>query len=304
MTVAAATAYVAYKHHEYSADKFIDPSVTLKRIARSDGDKLNDMFYAYMKKEDHRRYAGMYAHQLFERDPKDSVYLKTIKQSGLKVASEKNALNVLKEMLATDKMAGSNRLADEIVNDAKKVVADPWKSDRQRAVARKALQALEKGKPDKNVYDFVNLRLVYGKRGKTAYQGEFSKALRKAGYDAIMDVNDKKLSGYGSKLPLIVLEASKASVDSVSKMDKSTADKLFNSLARDVYRQRAATSVGYVTASTAATTAAAYAINKHSEMRFNTQLIDKYKTEYPNTKLTNKEIIEQIYDTPISELSF
>jgi len=304
VTVAAATAYVAYRHHVYSADKFIDPSVTLKRIARTDSNKLNDMFYAYMKKGDHKRYAGMYAHQVFEHEPQGSVYLKSIKQTGLKVASEKNALNVLKEVLATDKITGHDRLAKEIAKDAKIEANNLMSSDRQRAVARKALQALKNGKPDKNVYEFVNSQLVYGKYGETAYQNAFSKALRKAGYDAVMDINDKKLSGYGSKLPLIVLEASKASVDSVSKIDKSTADRLFNSLTREVYGRRNAASIGFMVTSTAAISAASYVVNERTNIKVNTQLIDKYKTEHPNTELSNKEIIEQIYNTPISKLSF
>lgn len=306
VTVAAATAYVAYKHHEYSADKFIDPSVTLKRIAESKNGQMHDVFYAYMKKADHKNYAGMFAYQKYKAKPQSALYLKSIEQKGLKVASDKNALNVLKQVVAKERITnGNSKILEDMKKDAK-IIANGhgFFSDKQRRVGEKALKSLEQGKIDRHVYDLVNMNIVAAKNSSDNYGKKFVDALKQAGYDAIIDVNDKRLSGYDSKAPVIVLNSAKTSVKSVSKMDSDTAKSLYNLVLKKEFRTGLAETGLIAGGATAAFTVGSSYVNKEFDISVNTKMIRAYKDEHPNTKLSNKEIIEQIYDTPISELSF
>ena len=63
-TIAAAAAYVAYKHYDNNADKIIKSGATLQNINTHGNQGVQDAFYFSMNKSDNKKYAGLYGHAL------------------------------------------------------------------------------------------------------------------------------------------------------------------------------------------------------------------------------------------------
>ena len=126
--------------------------------------------------------------------------------------------------------------------------------------------------------------------------------LTNAGYDAILDMNDKKYGGYDTKSPLIVFNgAKKAVIKSVRQVGGTELSKAFNSetaklTARQHVKAYAKTNLPYMLAgagiSGAIKAATAY---KTSQMR--NKIVADYKREHPGTKLSYDQILDNYYSS-------
>ena len=291
LTVAAVGAYVAYKHYDKVADRIIKGDTLLQNISTNSDKGVSDAFYASFGKHDNNRYLGAYGKVLQDRVNfgfGDGVYKTNIRinESGLKVASPKNASKILQNTMAKDPSFSKN---------IEKMLSE-WENqtlgDAQKKVFEKARSSLNKGKVNEKVYEAVNIALVdHGQNGQEM-SSKFYKALKSAGYDAIRDVNDYKYSGYGARNPLIIFNgAAKSSVSSVTKLDSQKIGSQFikeykKMVAEQVikaYAPYGAVEVGALLGGTVVSNAA-------KEKR-DMQYVREYRKEHPNSKLTNKEII-------------
>lgn len=100
-TIAAAAAYVAYKHYDNNTDKIIKSGATLQNINAHGNQGVQDAFYFSMNKSDNKKYAGLYAAQISVGGA--DVYKTRIgvKQS-LKIASPRTAQKTLAEIISKD----------------------------------------------------------------------------------------------------------------------------------------------------------------------------------------------------------
>ena len=87
-----------------------------------------------------------------------------------------------------------------------------------------AIRDLTDGKVTDRVYDAANVALVYHDDNSNEVSKRFYDALKKAGYSALRDVNDSKYSGYGTKNPLIIFDASKVNVESAKALGKKAVE--------------------------------------------------------------------------------
>ena len=64
ITVATATAYVAYKHYDNTVDKVIKQGTVLQNISTNSNKGVSDAFYFSFTKSDNAKYRGLYGQQL------------------------------------------------------------------------------------------------------------------------------------------------------------------------------------------------------------------------------------------------
>lgn len=290
MTAVAAAAYVGYKHYDNTVDRLIKSGTVLQNMSNNANRGISDAFYASFGKHDNNCYLGFYGSQLQERVDygfSSGVYKTNIKLGDdLRLASPKNAVNVLRRTMQKD-----SQFADG-VRQSLKGLSQESLSPNQKKVFDKALKSLNAGKIDNHVYEAVNIALVdHTPRGQSV-SSKFYDALKKAGYDAIKDINDSKYSGYNTRNPIIVFNGSaKTAVDSISSIGKQQIEKqlkaeIYKKYAEDLvkaYASVGAAAIGVGSASKLATDALTE--------KANLEYVKKYRKEHPKSELSAKEII-------------
>lgn len=280
MTIAAATAYVAYKHYDRVVDKVIDPNTVLHNISTNSNKGVSDAFYASFTDMDRAKYRGIYGGSQLGGTAGIDIFDTSFNlNSSLKVASDKSATKVLGDLIKSDPS-----YAGKIEQQLSKYAGNP--------VVQKGLNSFQSGKVDEKVWDAVNTLLV----DHTPEGNEVSKklydALKTAGYDAVMDVNDRKYSGYNSAKPIIVFNgATKAAVGAVKQLSLNDmkadqamveAREYVNAQMKDAMSTVAAGLAGSVTAKAGA---------EWFESKTNDAIVREYRKEHPNTSLSYTEIL-------------
>lgn len=285
LTLAALTVYGIKAKRSKEIDQFIKSDTLLGRVDSEADKSVRDAFYAYEDKnrKDKNRYQGLYGLQnnMAGRD----VYTKNIrvKDSGIKVASPKNAKKVMSDLMDSDPS-----YKQDVKLVIKSMIADGGLSSKQMKVQMKALRDIESGKITDTVYDAVNINLVRHDPLSEKANQKFYNKLRDSGYQAIKDINDTKYSGYRTKNPLIVFDKSKVFVESVSKRDEQeivtkAAVESGKLVTEQIIKDYSIPVAGF--------TVGAMALDSSSDNR----KIREYKREHPNTKLSNNKILE-LYD--------
>lgn len=209
ITVASLAAYAI---HRKVARDFIGAELkkgtTLQRMSL-EGTSLHDQFYAAFGKHDMNRYEkGMSYH--FANRGKDAM--------------NKMTLNASKNIKAP-----SN-------HEAKKIFNDLAKSD---STFREHLKT-----NFINNYDQFNRDLA-GPRNQELKK-RFSEALKSKGYNAIIDVNDQKYSGYSANKPLIIFDKTAAAISKIEKVpiDKAVGNKEINKAGMEILLKDQAVPLG------------------------------------------------------------
>lgn len=290
VTIAAATAYVAKKRYDYKTDKILESGTELKRISSDDSKDLHDLYYAALadNKRDVGRYEGLYGGGQLRNQSKD-VYQKTIRmEKGTKIASHDSARKIL----------GSLANKDPEYRNTVKEAAEGMQyrfAGKQQILAKRALADMNKGKYDtKSVYEFSNLALPLfneGAVGDNQYsesRKKFINAIKNAGYDGVVDINDQKYSGYRTKAPVIFFNNGNQKVTNVRELVNDELTEKFNKeVQRDSIRRTAQS-----TAAKAAVAGSAYAVVKKNRTKKNDEFVKKYKEEHPNSELSYNEILK------------
>lgn len=294
VTLAAAAAYVAYKHWDLNADKVLK-NVELKNISDTDKLDVSRQFYAAYKKRDVKQYLGMYGGKDIARKGR-RVYQATIGINGdLNVAGRKTAVDTLARIAAKDQSVLS-----AIKNDIDLYKSSGFmESDKCAALYERAKRELSRGKIGKNVYDVINLIQVSGGQYSSA-GGRLKDELTKSGYNAILDMNDKKYGGYDTKSPLIVFNGAKnAAVKSVRQINDTELSKAYSDETdkwniRQSVKLLAKTSLPQIAAGAAV--AGAYKVATASgRSKKRDKIVADYRREHPETKLTYNQIINNYY---------
>ena len=78
------------------------------------------------------------------------------------------------------------------------------------------------------VYKALNLSLTNHNQQEVAAQAKFYSELKKKGYNALLDYNDKDYSSYHAKRPMIVFDTDSVKLQSVSEANPKVVDKLYS----------------------------------------------------------------------------
>lgn len=291
VAITAAVAYGAYKYYDKNVDKIIRSDTVIQRISPNSTMGVRDAFYFSMNRHDNTAYRGMYGATLKSRNP--NVFEKTYKvENAIKVASEKSAVKTLKELASNDAQY-TNELLSHLENIYSSM-GTASSDDRQVKAMRKGIEAIQKGKINSDVYKALNFTLPY--RNDKVNKAFYDKLTSK-GYNAIVDINDKYLSGYNAKNPMIAFNA--ASNVKANSLRALTVDEI-----RDSYNKYAlANTVKQVAKATAKTAAIAITgkvavdkINSYRDSKQRIKVLENYKKEHPTTKLSDAEILNEYYN--------
>lgn len=258
-------------------DGYLKQGTTLARIQTSENFE-NFAFYATYKKSDTDKYMGLFGKNLTSRAEKDAkraeeisnstgseldienakllrersnnmkVYqLKLESTKKLRVPSDENAghitANLLKEKEFKDNVIAS-------ISDSKAKMKRP----QQQILFKQAENALHKD-PDRMtksekiaVYKALNLSLVNHNPQEIAAQDRFYGELKKKGYNALLDYNDKEYSSYHAKRPMILFDVESVKLQSVTETNPKIVDKLYMKYNTErVMKESIASTVGIVT---------------------------------------------------------
>lgn len=217
-------------------------------------------YYATYKKHDINAYTGMFGTNLINRagaaaagkakeaggtfkeqlaarnKAKNStkVYQLSLEaKKNIKVPSEANATKVLSKVMGTDKDGSFKSDLQKSIDHT----AQGMKRPTQQKLFKEASQYLKRDystltdSQKRTIYKALNLTLTNHESYENAIQNKFYSALRKAGYDAIDDLNDQQYSSYHAKRPTIVINTGNTAVSNtreVSKKEVENKNKIYS----------------------------------------------------------------------------
>lgn len=214
-------------------------------------------FYATYKKQDMDKYLGLFgknlttraayaakkaekeanasgseddvlrAKELRNKSDNMKIYqLKITATKKLKIPSDENAgditANLLKEKKFKDDVV-------ESIKDSKAIMRRPA----QQLLFSQAQNALNKepsklsSKEKVAVYKALNLSLTNHNSYEIDAQNRFYSELKKKGYNALLDYNDKEYSSYHAKRPMIVFDVDSVKLQSVAEANPKIVNKLY-----------------------------------------------------------------------------
>ena len=292
IAAAAIAGVAAYKIYENNADRIIKKGTKLQHIIDGDFRGVEDAFVS-RNYVDKIKYKGKFGHHLQDnaifRGTKPNIKDVTIEaKENVKIASRKNARKVLENVYRENPKAIKD-FANNHFNEN-----DFRETLETRKLYRKANIDLSKGKITSNVYDAFNANFVGRNKAENASKLFVSK-MNKKGYGAIVDINDKKLSGYNAKDPLILIDRNnKFFVKNIRDFDsdevRENIHKLY-SLKNKQYKAKKIIKLGSI----GLTALAAAKGSNIIKVRNNNELVAKYQKEHPGTTKSYNEILRDIY---------
>lgn len=281
IALASAAAYVAYKHYDKVTDRVFEKGSEIGRLTNDGSEPTNRAFYGFVNKHDKDRYEGLYGKTL---GANGTVYRKAMRAAGdINVASPESARKVLKNMFDTDKQS-FDVFKKNI--DAMASVVPP--TTKQGKLWRKAKRELDSGKIGDNTYKAFNTTLVLHTKEQQPINDKFYSAMKKAGYGAIRDVNDKENSGYFAKNPLIVFDTDKINVEGFTKLGNDHIDSMFAKEQGKIAAHTLANEYGPIGAVFATSIGAMKLVKRSNETKF----VENYRKRHPESALSNNEILK------------
>lgn len=281
IALASAAAYVAYKHYDKVTDRVFEKGSEIGRLTNNGSEPTNRAFYGFVNKHDKDRYEGLYGKTLGANGP---VYRKAMRAAGdINVASPESARKVLKNMFDTDKQS-----FDVFKKNIDAMASAVPPTTKQGKLWRKAKQELDSGKIGDNTYKAFNTTLVLHTKEQQPINDKFYSAMKKAGYGAIRDVNDKENSGYFAKNPLIVFDTDKINVEGFTKLGNDHIDSMFAKEQGKIAAHTLANQYGPIGAAFATSIGAMKLVKRSNETKF----VENYRKRHPESTLSNNEILK------------
>lgn len=281
IALASAAAYVAYKHYDKVTDRVFEKGSKIGRLTNDGSEPTNRAFYGFVNKHDKDRYEGLYGKTL---GANGTVYRKAMRASGdINIASPESARKVLKNMFDTDKQ--SFDAFKKHIDDMADFIPPIGKQGR---LWHKAKRELDSGKIGDSTYKAFNTMLVYHTKEQQPINDKFYSAMKKAGYGAIRDVNDKENSGYFARNPLIVFDTDKIDVEGFTKLGSDHIDSMFAKEHGKVAAHALVNEFGPIGAVFATSMGAMKLVKRSSETKF----VENYRKQHPESTLSNNEILK------------
>lgn len=263
-------------------DKTLKSGKIIQNIgANPDANFKDTPFFAAVNKSDKKAYANVYPYEksgmakqyATERGLKYyGIYNNQIKlNSDVKRASVANARKIFYEQMDKDP-----QFKKDVLNTLKKTAYGD---------ASAINDYVANGKHSKKLYDRFNQALATSQFQDAGLHKKYYSEMKKHGYNAILDINDTRYSGYKqiSKSPTIFFGNDKW--DKISSKKLSEAD----------IPQRANDYMALFLAKQGAKTLGMYAgIFAGAKTVSDQMVIKKYLDEHPNSKLSGKEILKAV----------
>ena len=319
VALTSAAVYGAYKYKKYTTDTILNMDTefqTILGVNKGENVNLRDQQYATYLKKDKKTFERYFGSNIENRtrwnmdsDTKETVSAisKNIKGQ-TKVASQKTSRDEFVKLYNTNSefRAGIN---SQIRKEAEsKGVAKMFRGEKRAKAFEKAAESIKEGKMDEKIlrkygYDAFNIGLVdTNNESKVSTAKIFYDKMKEKGYHAIEDVNDQKYShNIRGKMPVIIFDKDSFSTNT-QRYTKEQLDKLIKSNDKVVTRKETIDAGKKFIKETAdmftdplglggASLIGGSAIAKRASINKQVAL---YKSAHPNTKMTDKEIYNQI----------
>lgn len=253
--VVAGTALVAYGAYKLTnnrviddyqvigkeyVDTYLEAGTSFYRIQTADNFEKY-AFYATYEKNDVNKYAGLYGKNLINRKDENgnklaqNIYQLHFKNTDkLAVPSNGKLKDVVGEMVK-DSSFKSN------LTESLMAAKEEMKRPSQQFLFKESLNILERRSGEMSdkekgiVYNALNLALVNNKPASRQMQGAFYDRLKKEGYSAILDINDKTFSSYHANSPVIIFDTDKIALQSVTELSPKDINKFYGPANFDRY---------------------------------------------------------------------
>ena len=264
-------------------DKTFKSGKLLQNIGGYEGATFKDQpFFAAVNRHDKKAY-GM----LYPNEKRGMMIRKAIENP----STFDDPVNIYKNQV---KLTKDVKRAS--VNNARKIFYDQMDNDPEfRKMVKTTLEKTAYGVADnpedvirlnpKKYYDKFNQALATPEFQEAGIHKKFYSALEKKGYNAILDINDTRYSGYKkiSKDPTIFFGSDGFEKISNKKLSNTEIDSNVQKYTKELIAKSAAQSVAMYTAG--------ITLNKNLSDQ---QKIEKYLDEHPNSTLTKKEILKAV----------
>lgn len=237
-------------------DTYLKKGTTFSRIQTSK-EFENFAFYATYKKADSDKYMGLFGKNLTSRaagearraekqsnatgSEKDLARAKELREKSnnmkvyqlkiestkkLRVPSDENAGHITANLL---KESEFKKNVSASIQDSKEKMKRPS----QQLLFKQAQNALKKdpsqmtSKEKVAVYKALNLSLTNHNAQEVAAQNRFYGELKKKGYNALLDYNDKQYSSYHAKRPMIVFDTDSVRLQAVAETNPKVVNHLY-----------------------------------------------------------------------------
>ena len=275
VAVAAIATKAAIRIGQDYCDKTIKSGKVIQNIGANEKATFKDApFYAAINKHDKKAYGALYPNEKKAIQQRiggaDTIFNNKIKiTKDVKRASVNNARNIFYNKMEKDP-------------EFRKGVLDTMKNTKYYDDSVK--DYIANGKRSKKLYDRFNQALATPEMQKAGINKQFYSALQKKGYNAILDINDTRYSGYKkiAKNPTIFFGDDKWEKISSMKLDD---EKIVKNATNYLYKD-------YVAKNAAKELAISVGAKATSTTIENKRLIEKYLDEHPDTKLSEKEILK------------
>lgn len=292
VTLAACAAYVAYRG--YAVDKVLKSDTNFQRIMSTDPGQAFDMrpgrVYAAYDKRDRDKYKGLLA--MYFRSQGKTVHDVSLKYvDGVKVASRKRAEDTLISLYRNDEEFRSafERSMTELGSKDFGFATEKLRNMANETAKRTTTTKMTDHYLRTKGYDVFNAGLVSRSSAGQKMANKFYDALKKQGVNAIEDINDKKYSGYRSKHPVIIFSGVYNWEQKV--MNNPTISSAYRRAWRSINTENAVRTGARYAALYGGTGAALAGIGKISS----NAIVNDYRTQHPNTKLTDAQILNNYF---------
>lgn len=238
-------------------DGYLSRGTEFSRIQSAPEFNRDFAFYATYKKADTNKYMGLFGKNLSSRADADA---KRAEKTAEATGSEEDILTAKQLRDRADsfkvyqvKLENTKKLkipSDENASDiTAKLLQEPdfrknlessiqyskenMKRPSQQILFKQAQNALNKD-PSKMipservaVYKAFNLSLVFHNPDQVAAQDRFYGELKKKGYNAVLDYNDKQYSSYHAKRPMIVFDTEPIKLQAITETNPLVVDRLY-----------------------------------------------------------------------------
>ena len=237
VALTAGVAYGAYKGSQFISrykDVTISKGTVIQRVTENANDiTLNRPMYISPNKKDFVKYRGLFGKQITDaQDARQWINLfgnnnNSVSNGVYRVNAEAGS-----KLKIAGERAGNKTFKDLIKNDSE------FRKDVENAFGIKPEKILNsKGSKD---YDVFNKDLAGGFMGERSnrMREKFFNALKSKGYNGVIDVNDRRFSGYHAKNPTILFDVqNKLKNISASKMARTDIAKDYSTAYKKVIAQ-------------------------------------------------------------------
>ena len=289
VTVASCVAYAMYKG--YTSDKVIKSDSEFQRIMRlAENEQIREgRQYLAFDKKDKIKYKGLLGSsfetqikaqkKIDEKDIKEAVYDVTVKNKDkISIASRKRAEDAFMKLYKEDPVFRKNliRRGKELQTQLPSIEGLNKKMGNGDKLNDYQLR--------KHGYDLFNILLGDHDKSSADNANKFYDVLRKQGVNAIVDVNDKKYSGYNTKAPIIVFDGK---FDYTKREMSKSEIASYNKKANDLLLRPELVKAGSMLTGTLALSPII------SKVTIDKRVL-QYKEAHPNSKMSDAEIRQMV----------